>query len=190
MDPFEEFEFKPLTDGLGFHKKKTPGAKRTQEQEDFEAQGFIKDQGLSLLDEPTGNPFSSPLPRKSSEVSRDPLNEILNTLQKDRSINFEEDLEQTKIPSSLQGSLQSPLQSSIQSSIQSSVQTPLSVPVKKAAPPASVFKSPFSAPVKAIPQGTVESARSSTQTTKSTILPAVKNEYRETNLNFSFEASL
>lgn len=111
MDPFEEFEFKPLTDGLGFHKKKASGAKFTKEEESISSKKFIKDQGLSLLDETTANPLSTPLPRKKTTVSKTKpatvidsdtglekeesssaaVDDILKSLQKNRRFNFDED---------------------------------------------------------------------------------------------------
>ncbi|HWU43354.1 MAG TPA: hypothetical protein VN132_07950, partial [Bdellovibrio sp.] len=68
MDPFEEFEFKPLTDGLGFHKKKSPAAKNSLSknidmEEEHATPTFnpqtktIKDQGLSLLEESSVDPL-------------------------------------------------------------------------------------------------------------------------------------
>jgi hypothetical protein len=118
MDPFEEFEFKPLTDGLGFHKKKSIGHKINKEEETFTSKKFIKDQGLSLLDEVNVNPLSTPLPRKkinpglgkiplnqnaesNFEVNHDnsPANavdDILKTLQKNRRFNIEEESHGTK----------------------------------------------------------------------------------------------
>lgn len=53
MDPFDEFEFKPLTDGLGFHKKSVSlkeGLKSTGVLED-EMQGIPMSMPKSLLDE-------------------------------------------------------------------------------------------------------------------------------------------
>jgi len=48
MDPFEEFEFKPLTEGLGFHKKaEKPAAKA--EAQPSQAQQTQKSQSISEL---------------------------------------------------------------------------------------------------------------------------------------------
>jgi hypothetical protein len=113
MDPFDEFEFKPLTDGLGFHKKKSTGQKFNKEEETFTSKKFIKDQGLSLLDEVNVNPLSTPLPRKkinpglgkisinqnaesnfdinSDSSPTNPVDDILKTLQKNRRFNIEEE---------------------------------------------------------------------------------------------------
>ncbi|RYG62259.1 metalloendopeptidase, partial [bacterium] len=100
MDPFEEFEFKPLTEGLGFHKKKssTP-AKTTDLDSEFQISGPTQDfkqNGLSLLEETT-DPLRSPLPRKNTSPSVEPepsttasaVDEILKTLQKNRRLDFD-----------------------------------------------------------------------------------------------------
>jgi hypothetical protein len=109
MDPFDEFEFKPLTDGLGFHKKKP-----TQQAASFDiepkvpaadpfAKNTLKNQGLELLEEPGTDPLRPPLPRKGrtplptapgnlTEVGGDgsaAVDEILKTLQKNRRLDFE-----------------------------------------------------------------------------------------------------
>lgn len=117
MDPFEEFEFKPLTEGLGFHKKKAAGAKfvKEEEQETFSSQKFIRDQGLSLLDEnPSTTPLSATLPRKKSPNTSAPsalmeetlditspsagaVDEILKTLQKNRRMNIDEEAPKNKV---------------------------------------------------------------------------------------------
>lgn len=107
MDPFEEFEFKPLTDGLGFHKKKsaTSTQENTKSDSTF-ANHLIKDQGLSLIDEVSPDPLRPPLPRKSNipqmpstdglteiggngSVGSTAVDEILKTLQKNRHLEFE-----------------------------------------------------------------------------------------------------
>lgn len=96
MDPFEEFEFKPLTDGLGFHKKKAATPEKTNTP-------LLKDQGLELIEE--ADPMRSPLPRKPrggaqlpqtpgglTEVGGDgsaAVDEILKTLQKNRRLDFD-----------------------------------------------------------------------------------------------------
>lgn len=107
MDPFEEFEFKPLTDGLGFHKKKSAASTATAKGHltgDIFAKNMIKDQGLELIDESSTDPLRPPLPRKKSssmipptpgaltEVGGDgsaAVDEILKTLQKNRRLDFE-----------------------------------------------------------------------------------------------------
>lgn len=95
MDPFEEFEFKPLTDGLGFHKKKSSAPEK-------QSTPILKDQGLELIEET--DPLRSPLPRKNrntqlpstpgglTEVGGDgtaAVDEILKTLQKNRRLEFD-----------------------------------------------------------------------------------------------------
>lgn len=106
MDPFEEFEFKPLTDGLGFHKKKSATPAK-------DSMKMIKDQGLELIDDPTIDPLRPPLPRKKNitppplpttpgnltEVGGDgsaAVDEILKTLQKNRRIDFDNSAQKSK----------------------------------------------------------------------------------------------
>ena len=103
MDPFEEFEFKPLTEGLGFHKKKGPAQKASDLDSSFEVTKPVSKNkkstdGLSLLEEETVDPLRPPLPRKSSTpMSPEPetspsssaVDEILKTLQKNRRLDFE-----------------------------------------------------------------------------------------------------
>lgn len=114
MDPFEEFEFKPLTDGLGFHKKKqaTPAV---PEKSDSFAVPRLKDQGLELIEEASTDPLRPPLPRKKSapaiptpgsltEVGGDgtssaAVDEILKTLQKNRRLDFDKSTSKQKITS-------------------------------------------------------------------------------------------
>lgn len=105
MDPFEEFEFKPLTDGLGFHKKKqTPPAKKAESYDDFAP--IIADKGLDMLEDAPVDPLKSPLPRKNDLIPEVPdylnnhelpdsnstaaaVDEILKTLQKNRRLDKE-----------------------------------------------------------------------------------------------------
>lgn len=101
MDPFEEFEFKPLTEGLGFHKKKSPTAKSSADLDSsFEVTkpgSSFSHTGLSLLEEEGLDPLRSPLPRKNSGPAPEPeatststaVDEILKTLQKNRRLDFE-----------------------------------------------------------------------------------------------------
>jgi hypothetical protein len=103
MDPFEEFEFKPLTEGLGFHKKK---ASATQKNADLDTTfeitkpgAKLKQTGLSLLEEEGVDPLRPPLPRKNNSASpavepepsstSSAVDEILKTLQKNRRLDFE-----------------------------------------------------------------------------------------------------
>lgn len=113
MDPFEEFEFKPLTDGLGFHKKKPATSSQENTKSDITfSNHLIKDQGLELIDEASTDPLRPPLPRKnrSAQIPSAPsssalggltevggngsagskaVDEILKTLQKNRHLDFE-----------------------------------------------------------------------------------------------------
>jgi hypothetical protein len=103
MDPFEEFEFKPLTEGLGFHKKKaSAGQKGADLDSAFEVTkpGMSLNQtGLSLIEEEAVDPLRPPLPRKpatpavpaepETSPSSSAVDEILKTLQKNRRLDFE-----------------------------------------------------------------------------------------------------
>jgi hypothetical protein len=111
MDPFEEFEFKPLTDGLGFHKKKNPTPApilNRQEAPPEKHTSFLQDKGLDLLEDAATDPLRSPLPRKkqnsNTTILQAPLertsegsavDEILKTLQNNR--RFEITNEKAKI---------------------------------------------------------------------------------------------
>lgn len=106
MDPFEEFEFKPLTEGLGFHKKKQASSAAQPEQETLKSP-LLKDQGLELIEEGSSDPLRPPLPRKKAsaipagpggltEVGGDgtvgtsaAVDEILKTLQKNRRLDLD-----------------------------------------------------------------------------------------------------
>lgn len=96
-DPFDEFEFKPLTDGLGFHQKKTTttAAHTTG----------VMNRGIDFTDEPAMNPFKAPLPRKETAqaktktatpaptpaAAKSPVDDILQTLQQNRKFEMELD---------------------------------------------------------------------------------------------------
>jgi hypothetical protein len=102
MDPFDEFEFKPLTEGLGFHKKKTENKTPSAP---IASEPLLKDQGLSLLEEETVDTLRPPLPRKnraSLEITKDTpaqptaVDEILKTLQKNKRFEFDNAKESLK----------------------------------------------------------------------------------------------
>lgn len=61
-DPFEEFEFKPLTEGLGFHKKTAKPANNPLNSP--KSNELFKNRGLDLIESET-SPLQSPLPRKT-----------------------------------------------------------------------------------------------------------------------------
>lgn len=67
MDPLDEFEFKPLTDGLGFHKTKGAGA-----QASASVNSGVKNSSL--------NPsFKTPLPRRREVPTIENENSVNNT---------------------------------------------------------------------------------------------------------------
>lgn len=100
MDPFEEFEFKPITEGLGFHNKKntTPAPKRDQDFSFIEETITEKNQPSSAF------LVKSPLPRESATDSNkfrmreeqshnrttETVDEILRTLNEKKKYDFKE----------------------------------------------------------------------------------------------------
>lgn len=77
MDPFDEFEFKPLTDGLGFHKKTLSlkdGLKSTGVLEE-EIQGIPPSVPTDLLDESAAS-LSAPAAKKHT------FEDVLSALEK------------------------------------------------------------------------------------------------------------
>lgn len=178
MDPFEEFEFKPLTDGLGFHNKKASGAKSTKEEESISSKKFIKDQGLSLLDETTANPLSTPLPRKKTNISKNKpasvidsdtglekvessssaVDDILKSLQKNRRFNFDEDNSISNTEASSQAHMGPATMKSKSSTV--TARTGIQTTSYK-----STFKTTTAAPAQ--------------------VAAPIKEEFKETSLNFS-----
>lgn len=65
IDPFEEFEFKPITDGLGFHRNQKPLAEKSPKPVD-KITSFAKESFQENL-------FSTPLPTKKSNFSNTSL---------------------------------------------------------------------------------------------------------------------
>lgn len=114
MDPFEEFEFKPLTEGLGFHKKKQASGAAAQPEPETIRSPLLKDQGLGLIEEGSTDPLRPPLPRKkASTIPAGPdsltevggsgttgasvaVDEILKTLQKNRRLELDKTLPKQK----------------------------------------------------------------------------------------------
>lgn len=106
-DPFEEFEFKPLTEGLGFHRKDkaadlpVPGTKAT-------ASVNLPPQRTPDFAEETApsSPLKAALPRKplsampaiteDNTPSSSPVDDILKSLQKSRHLEIEKDRRQMK----------------------------------------------------------------------------------------------
>lgn len=119
-DPFEEFEFKPLTEGLGFHKKKNVVQGLSfeienslhQDAKDLAAkkssEHLLQSTGLDLIAEPMATSMSpgmsTPLPRKKAKIenieidnSKSAVDEILSTLNKRRmDIDFDSTKQQLK----------------------------------------------------------------------------------------------
>lgn len=103
-DPFEEFEFKPLTEGLGFHQKN--GSATNRPQAATEPASSIKpslSRQLDFIGDDEVNPFKTPLPRRPTTEAKttqtpvptpSPVDEILQTLQKSRRLEIENDKKQ------------------------------------------------------------------------------------------------
>lgn len=109
-DPFEEFEFKPLTEGLGFHQNQ---ARPTTAQASSPTIEKLKGHGLDFKEissEPVGlnlghddSLLKAPLPRKDLKLKKQspeptrspsPVDDILKTLQKNRKLEIELDRKQ------------------------------------------------------------------------------------------------
>jgi hypothetical protein len=91
MDPFDEFEFKPLTDGLGFHKKTVnlkEGLKNTGVLDD-ELQAIPRSVPKSLLEEPSAPAAKKPASKKHT------FEDVLSALEK-TPLNRPADLEFTE----------------------------------------------------------------------------------------------
>ncbi len=85
MDPFEEFEFKPLTEGLGFHRKENKKEMKPSVAPTLLNESLFKNQDMSLLEEEPA--LKSPLPRRSTRTednritpSSAAVDDILKTL--------------------------------------------------------------------------------------------------------------
>jgi hypothetical protein len=93
MDPFDEFEFKPLTDGLGFHKKKATTPVQTP---NTIPQSATSTRRASFEEEAIEN-LLPPLKRKSTAIetatiqdnSNSTVDEILKTLRQNQRLDFE-----------------------------------------------------------------------------------------------------
>ena len=94
MDPFDEFEFKPLTEGLGFHRKEAklePVGTETSHppvKKSLLNETLFKNKTMDLMEEEEDINFKQPLPRRSTKVEQPKVNatsvaveEILKNLQ-------------------------------------------------------------------------------------------------------------
>lgn len=113
-DPFEEFEFKPLTDGLGFHKKPATNNSASSPASFTMAptaapvsktSSDMGSRGIDFSDEADiNNPFKDPLPRRENKSktktaaafdipapATSPVDDILNTLHQNRKMEIELD---------------------------------------------------------------------------------------------------
>jgi hypothetical protein len=83
MDPFEEFEFKPLSQGLGFQQKKQSKQEKRSEYE------FIEDALTSSGDSPLITPtLPRQRPADKTMPSTDTVDEILKTLNDKKKYDF------------------------------------------------------------------------------------------------------
>lgn len=98
MDPLDDFQFKPLTEGLGFHKKKPESATAASAQVPSSSQPVTQSQFASRNDQ---SPLETPLPRRRQDRARTiptiedevspgntAVDEILKTLNKKKDIAF------------------------------------------------------------------------------------------------------
>lgn len=101
MDPFDEFEFKPLTDGLGFHKKKAATA---NSQTTASIPQTATSTRRATFEEEAIENLLPPLPRKNSSTETTPtqdnsnstVDEILKTLRQNQRLDFDTTKRTTK----------------------------------------------------------------------------------------------
>lgn len=96
MDPFEEFQFKPLTEGLGFHRKSQMGAGNPSiggDEFEMVPNSQFKARGLDLIEDEKSLDFKAPLSRQKKSTSMEQgalsptsaaVDEILKTLNQKR----------------------------------------------------------------------------------------------------------
>jgi hypothetical protein len=111
-DPFEEFEFKPINEGLGFHRKQKANS-NSQSMQSMTALERSQSQQIQTIERKPEVSFKSPLPRpemKSRSQLQIPtieddsiakaqtaVNDILKNLNHKRQMDFAEDREKQKI---------------------------------------------------------------------------------------------
>ena len=91
-DPFEEFEFKPLTDGLGFHRKATSKMPEITENPSSPTKSPIYTPPLQRK-----SPIPAPPPTQPATPSTSTVDEILKSLNSRRKYGFEEKEANAKI---------------------------------------------------------------------------------------------
>ena len=103
MDPFDEFEFKPLTDGLGFHKKKTeaaaPSASTTATAKipnSSRRASFEEEAIESLLPPLPRKGAATEMPSIQENSSNSTVDEILKTLRQNQRFDFDNTKKTTK----------------------------------------------------------------------------------------------
>lgn len=95
MDPFDEFEFKPLTDGLGFHKKKPENNQKASALDDISQLSPSRTSIPDLVFENDTENLLPPLPRKTKapivteDKSNSTVDEILKTLRENQRLDFD-----------------------------------------------------------------------------------------------------
>lgn len=103
-DPFEEFEFRPLTEGLGFHKKPTEISKpeAAAKSTHFELKNNLPEIEMPFASKSNSKIPSAPvenIQKNKSEVGQ--VNAILKTLQSKRTIEFQENKNSLKAPTQI-----------------------------------------------------------------------------------------
>lgn len=80
VDPFEEFEFKPITEGLGFHREQKNLTQKTASTQ----KEFLSEESKSLL--------STPLPSKKNNTSSSSVSSLMFEAETNNSLNRSTDV--------------------------------------------------------------------------------------------------
>ncbi len=91
-DPFEEFKFKPLTEGLGFHRQGTTSAAPKKTTSEL-PKSLFNSSPMPAIEDETVNPLKTPVPRKIEKSFKDDtklspssqvVDDILKSLQQNK----------------------------------------------------------------------------------------------------------
>lgn len=100
IDPFDEFEFKPITEGLGFHKKQANGNKTSFSQIPSKEsvrkpriEFALNSMNADIISEPMLRPTPS---IKNNSKTNTTVDDILKTLGERKKYDFTEDLKLTQ----------------------------------------------------------------------------------------------
>lgn len=105
-DPFEEFQFRPINEGLGFHKKTKTEKNNSTLLAEITPTTTKKTTVPQTATQNSLSPFQTPLPRAQTQVpvieddsinqAQHAVNEILKTLNQKRQLDFEEDVKKQR----------------------------------------------------------------------------------------------